>query len=132
MRLSKNFTQREFKSKDGAVMPEDVLNNIQELACNLQTLRDFLGEPIKVTSGWRSPSHNEAIGGVKNSQHVLGKASDLQVKGVEPEDLYLIIDSLITTGQMKEGGLGLYNTFVHYDIRGTKARWDKRDKENFY
>ena len=132
MRLSKNFTQREFKSKDGASMPEDVLNNVQELACNLQTLRDFLDEPVKVTSGWRSPSHNKAIGGVKNSQHVLGKASDLKVKGIEPEDLYLIIESLITTKQMKEGGLGLYNTFVHYDIRGTKARWDKRDKENFY
>ena len=132
MRLTKNFTQREFKSKDGAPMPEDVLNNIQELACSLQALRDFLGEPIKVTSGWRSPSHNKAIGGVKNSQHVLGKASDLQVKGVEPEDLYLIIESLIKTGEMKQGGLGLYNSFVHYDIRGTKARWDYRKKENFY
>jgi len=33
---------------------------------------------------------------------------------------------------MKEGGLGLYNTFVHYDIRGTKARWDYTKKENFY
>lgn len=132
MRLTKNFTQSEFRSRDGKPMPEPVLKNIKELASNLQVLRNFLGESIRVTSGWRSEEHNRAIGGVKNSQHVLGKASDLKVKDLDTKDLYLIIESLIEDGKMKEGGLGLYNTFVHYDIRGTKARWDNRTKENFY
>lgn len=126
MRLTKNFTQREFKSRDGSKMPEDVLCNIKDLADSLQVLRDFLGEPIRINSAYRSPEHNKAIGGVKSSQHILGKAADIKVKDIETKDLYLIIDSLIVDGKMKEGGLGLYDTFVHYDIRGSKARWDYR------
>ena len=126
MRITKNFTQREFKSRDGSKMPEDVLCNIKDLADSLQVLRDFLGEPIRINSAYRSPEHNKAIGGVKSSQHILGKAADIKVKDIETKDLYLIIDSLIVDGKMKEGGLGLYDTFVHYDIRGSKARWDYR------
>lgn len=126
MRLTKNFTQREFKSRDGSKMPEDVLCNIKDLADSLQVLRDFLGEPIRINSAYRSPEHNKAIGGVKSSQHILGKAADIKVKDIETKDLYLIIESLIVDGKMKQGGLGLYDTFVHYDIRGSKARWDYR------
>ena len=48
----------------------------------------------------------------------------MQVKGMSPKDVYASIERLIELGEMKEGGLGLYNTFVHYDIRGTKARWN--------
>jgi len=127
MRLTKNFTQREFKSKDGTTMPDEVLCNIKDLADNLQVLRDFLGEPIRINSAYRSPAHNKSIGGSKNSQHLIGKASDIRVRDIETKDLYLIIESLIIDGKMTEGGLGLYNTFVHYDIRGNKARWDYRN-----
>lgn len=126
MRLTKNFTRREFKSKDGSKMPEDVLCNIKDLADNLQVLRDFLGEPIRINSAYRSEAHNKAIGSSKTSQHLLGKAADIKVKDIETKDLYLIIESLIIDGQMTDGGLGLYDTFVHYDIRGSKARWDYR------
>lgn len=132
MRLTKNFTKWEFRSKDGSIMPDHVLENVIELACNLQTLRDFLGEPIKVNSAYRSLQHNRSIGSKDSSQHVKGNAADIKVKGLDTEDLYLIIEKLIEIGDLKEGGLGLYNTFVHYDIRGTKARWDNREKENFY
>ena len=124
MRLTKNFTQREFRSKDGAKMPLDVLDNIKELACNLQVLRDLLGESIKINSGYRSEAHNKAIGGVKSSKHTKGLAADIRVKGLETDDLYLLIESLIKQGDMQEGGLGVYDTFVHYDIRGTRARWN--------
>ena len=126
MRLTTNFTQWEFRSKDGTPMSKDVLDNVRELACSLQALRDFLGEPIRINSAYRSEAHNKAIGGVKTSQHILGKAADIKVKDLDTKDLYLIIESLIEVGDMKEGGLGLYDTFVHYDIRGYKARWDYR------
>ena len=126
MRLTKNFTQREFKSKDGSKMPEDVLSNIKDLAYNLQALRDFLGEPVRINSAYRSEAHNKAVGGSKTSQHLLGKAADIKVKGIDTKDVYLIIESLIKDGKITEGGLGLYNTFVHYDTRGTEARWDYR------
>ncbi len=123
MRLTENFSLSEFESKDGSHTPEDVKQNLQKLANNLQALRNYLGKPIFINSGYRSPSHNKAVGGSKNSQHVLGKASDIRVKDTQPKDVYLAIEKLIAKGEMLQGGLGLYRTFVHYDIRKTKARW---------
>ena len=126
MRLTNNFTKQEFDSKDGAPMPPEVLLNVQKLASQLQALRDVLNAPIRINSGYRSPEHNKAIGGSKNSQHVFGRAADIVVKGKTPKQVYDIIEGMIASGDMLQGGLGLYDTFVHYDIRKTKARWDFR------
>lgn len=122
-KITKNFSLEEFKCKDGSDIPNDVIPNIIELANNLQVLRDAIGKPITINSGYRSPKYNAKIGGVKNSQHVKGKASDLRVAGITPKELALIIENLIKQGKMKEGGIGVYPTFTHYDIRGVKARW---------
>ena len=129
MILTPNFNKKEFASKDGAGMPESVWQNIKILASQLEVLRSHLGKPINVTSGYRSEAWNERSGGVKGSQHTLGKASDLQVKGLKPKTVYKAIEKLIAEGKMLEGGLGLYDTFVHYDIRGTQARWDNSTKD---
>ena len=48
----------------------------------LQPLRDKLGKPIIITSGYRCPRLNQAVGGVKNSQHLEGKAVDIVVNGM--------------------------------------------------
>jgi uncharacterized protein YcbK (DUF882 family) len=125
MKLTKNFSRSEFDSKDGSTMPQDVLVNIQKLANQLQTLRDAIGKPITINSGYRSPSHNKRIGGVSNSQHVLGKASDIAVNGMSPKEVAKEIEKLISSCDMLQGGIGIYPTFVHYDIRKTKARWSK-------
>jgi len=122
-KITKNFSLEEFKCKDGSDIPNDILPNIIELAKNLQVLRDAIGKPITINSGYRSPKYNVKIGGVKNSQHVKGKASDLRVSGMTPKELALIIEGLIEQGKMKQGGIGVYPNFVHYDIRNTKARW---------
>ena len=53
-------------------------------------------------------------------------AADIVMKNVTPLQTYKDIEYLINTGDMLQGGLGLYNSFVHYDIRRTKARWDYR------
>ena len=124
--LTKNFNKREFNSKDGARMPNDVFLNVKELANNLQIIRNCINSPMHINSGYRSPAHNKAIGGVSNSQHLLGKASDITSRDYSPVQLYSIIEGLIEQGKISEGGLGIYNGFVHYDIRGTKARWDYR------
>jgi uncharacterized protein YcbK (DUF882 family) len=129
MILTPHFNKKEFASRDGAGMPESVWANIKILASQLEVLRAHLGKPINVTSGFRSEAHNNRIGGKKNSQHLLGKASDLQVKGLKPKTVYKAIEKLIEQGEMLEGGLGLYDTFVHYDIRGTEARWDNSTKD---
>ena len=100
-KLTTNFSLEEFKCKDGSDIPNDVLPNIIELAKNLQVLRDYLGKSITINSGYRSPKYNAKIGGVKNSQHVKGKASDIVVKGMTPKEVALVIEGLIEKGKMK-------------------------------
>lgn len=124
--MTKNFSKSEFESKCGCEMPEEVYVNVVKVANQLQYLRAEIGQPIKVNSAYRSPEHNQKVGGVKTSQHLLGKAADIVVKGMPTEILYQHIEDAISNGEMLQGGLGLYDTFVHYDIRGTKARWDYR------
>ena len=123
MKLAANFSKSEFDCRDGSAMPKEVLANVKELATNLQVIRDEIGVSIKVNSGYRSPAYNKRIGGVSKSQHLVGKASDLRARGMTPKELHKVILTLIKDGKISEGGVGLYRTFVHYDIRGTKARW---------
>lgn len=128
MRLTKNFNKSEFDSKDGAEMPHEVLLKVMKLACFLQCLRDELNAPIAINSGYRSPSHNKRVGGAQNSQHLTGNAADIVVKGFTPEYVARTIERLILAGDMMQGGIGIYDRFVHYDIRGIRARWDFRTK----
>ena len=125
MRLTENFSLAEFNSKCGRPMPENVQKNIAELAKNLQVLRDKLKSRITITSGYRSPEHNSSpqVKGAKNSQHLLGTASDIQVAGFTPLQVAQAIERLISEGKMKQGGLKAYKSFTHYDIRGVRARW---------
>ena len=117
------FKISEFDSKDGAEMPSDVKMNVIELIDNLNVLRQELGSPLYVNSGYRSPKHNKSIGGSLNSQHLTGKAADIRSNEYIPKQIKEKIEELIKVGKMKQGGLSAYNTFVHYDIRGKKARW---------
>lgn len=123
MQLTKDFELIEFVCKDGTAVPDSFMQNVKELAENLQVLRDELGEPIRINSGYRSPSYNRRIGGKPASKHLLAQAADITVKGRTPRQLAAIIERLIRTGKMKQGGIGLYPGFVHYDVRGTRARW---------
>jgi uncharacterized protein YcbK (DUF882 family) len=117
------FKISEFDSKDGAEMPSDVKMNVIELIDNLNVLRQELASPLYVNSGYRSPEHNESIGGSLNSQHLTGKAADIRSNEYNPKQIKEKIEELIKVGKMKQGGLGLYSTFCHYDIRLKKARW---------
>ena len=85
MRLSKNFTLSEITKSNTAkrlgidnAPNQEHLNNMQILIRDLiQPMRDALG-PIRISSGYRSPVLNRAIGGSTKSQHCKGKACDLQ------------------------------------------------------
>lgn len=125
MQLTTNFRREEFACHDAAQtpVPPAYYANVQQLANNLQVLRDALGRPVHVLSGYRTPAHNAAVGGAKASQHLVAKAGDLHVDGLTPAQLHAQIEALIAAGKMKQGGLGLYPTFVHYDVRGYRARW---------
>jgi len=124
MQLSKNFSKSEFDCSCGCDMPKEVLNNVQKVANQLQALRNIVGKSITVNSGYRCSEYNTKVGGVKTSQHILGKASDIVIKDMTPDDVAHLIEQIIDSGDMLQGGLGRYNTFTHYDIRKTKARWN--------
>lgn len=121
--MTKNFSIHEFMCKDGSPVPLPLIPNVEKLAKNLQVLRDHLGEPLTILSGYRSPAHNAKVGGKKNSYHMKALAADLSCKSKTPKQLHSIIEKLIAERKMNQGGLGLYPGFVHYDVRGTKARW---------
>lgn len=123
MRLTPNFTLSEFASKCGRPTPENVIPNIRMLAENLQALRNELGRPIRINSGYRSPEHNRAVGGASLSRHVVGDGADVVVTGMTPAQVAATIERLISEGKMRQGGLKAYATFTHYDCRGVRARW---------
>lgn len=127
--MTEHFKKEEFRSKDGAHFPYEVKQNLKVLAEQLEVLREHFQKPININSGYRSPEHNAKVGGAENSQHLLGKAADVVIDGVSPDEVADAIEFLIDNKMMKQGGLGRYVDFTHYDIRGKKSRWDKRPKK---
>jgi uncharacterized protein YcbK (DUF882 family) len=124
MQLTKNFNRQEFDCKDGTKVPAEFLPNVQRVANNLQILRDHLKVAVRVTgSGYRTKTHNKKVGGAKNSQHLTASGADINADGYTPKQLAAEIEKLITVGKMEQGGVGVYANFVHYDVRGTRARW---------
>ena len=104
-------------------MPDSVLVNVKELAKNLQIIRDLVCVPITINSAYRNAIYNKQIGGANKSLHLVGKASDITIQGLTPKEVHTLLSDLMEEGTIAEGGLGSYNSFTHYDIRGTKARW---------
>jgi uncharacterized protein YcbK (DUF882 family) len=124
MKLTTNFNLSEF-NKHNFTITDTIFQNIFELAKNLQVLRDEVKKPIKITSGYRNAEFNSKIKGAVQSRHITGEAADLKIEGYTPKQVAAIIEKLIASGKMKQGGLGIYSTWIHYDVRGTKARWTK-------
>ena len=128
MKLQQNFSLHEFRCKDGTDVPEDLMENVEKLAKNLQVLRDHIQKPIIIISGYRTPEYNKKCGGVKRSQHLLAKAADIIVKDMTSLEVRDVIIQLIKEGKMDPGGVGIYPTFTHYDVRGKNARWGSYKK----
>lgn len=122
MQLTKNFKKSEFESKDGSPMPLDVLPNVVFMAQQLQKVRDYINKPIIINSAYRSPKHNAKVGGAKNSYHLYGKAVDIRVLGCSSLEIYTILENLIDSKIIPNGGIILYNSFVHYDVRKVPYR----------
>jgi uncharacterized protein YcbK (DUF882 family) len=121
---SANFSLSDFECNDGTPVPEKYRGNVQVLMNQLEALRKELGNtPIKINSAYRHPAYNKKIGGVTNSEHTFAKAADIRTDKHTPSQIKRAIEKLIAEGKMMQGGIGLYPTFVHYDIRGTKSRW---------
>ena len=109
MRLSKNFILSEFACKDGS---KEIAVDY-ELVQLLQKLRDSLGKPITITSGYRTVAYNKKCGGISTSHHLTGKAADIKVFGMTPLQVALAAD------KMGFKGIGVYPTFTHVDVAGS-------------
>lgn len=115
-KLSANFRVREFACKDGS----DILFVAEELVEKLQALRDSLGKPISINSAYRTQSHNKKVGGQTLSTHLAGLAADIVVSGMAPAEVAAAAETIGFRG------IGLYDTFVHVDVRTKRVLWDKR------
>lgn len=125
MRLTPNFRTEEFDCKDGTSYPESwIITRLMPLVADLEIIRTKLEQPIIITSGYRTPAYNKHVGGVLFSQHTQGRAVDIKVKNYTSMDLYLQITELIHQKKIKDGGLGLYDGWVHLD-HGPRRRWKK-------
>ena len=95
LNISQHFTLGEFVPVDRAAFTRldawnrtKAITNFGKVAHQLERIRRDLGEPITITSGWRSKEHNRAIGGAVNSDHMSGLAVDFTVRGLEPRAVY--------------------------------------------
>ena len=120
--LSRSFRAKEFACKDGT----DPLFVDSELVQVLQAIRDHFGAPVVITSGYRTVAHNAKVGGSKSSQHLLGRAADIQVQDTDPLAVAAYAESLMPGW----GGVGRYPVkagrakgWVHVDTRPNKSRW---------
>lgn len=103
--------------------PEVLWANAIPLVRALEAFRNAIGHPVILTSVYRSPEYNKAIGGVKRSQHMAFRAADLKVSGGGgPANWANKLKELRDAG-LFTGGVGVYNSFVHIDVRGFDADW---------
>jgi len=113
--MSKYFKHHEFTCKCGCD-----LNMTQPLLLDLlEHLRIEVQEPIFINSATRCIAHNAAVGGSPRSQHLLGAAADIRCEVHTPKELYDMLDKAFPSSL----GLGLYENFVHIDVRQGRARW---------
>lgn len=118
IQVSKNFKLWEFESPD---TQEVKLNPL--LIEKIQALRDRVGVPLQINSGYRTKEHNTKVGGSPKSQHPHGNAGDIDCPNG------MTVDELAEHAEaVGFDGIGKYHTFVHVDVRGYKARWDYRNK----
>jgi zinc D-Ala-D-Ala carboxypeptidase len=93
----------------------------------LDSARARTGKPYVITSGYRTPEHNDKVGGVKDSAHVRGYAADISIKDWTEADVVRLIADLSAVGFRR---IGRANTFVHVDNdpdKPTPAYWDYMD-----
>lgn len=115
-KLSTNFRVKEFACTDGS----DPIFIDSDLVNVLQKIRTHFGKSVTITSAYRTPTKNKAVGGTLYSQHLYGKAADIKISGVSPKKVAAYAEKLLPD----KGGIGIYATFTHIDVRAAKSRWN--------
>ena len=113
-KIGQHFKVREFACKDGSqvVFIDDYLVSI------LDILRNQVGKPVYINSGYRTPTRNKEVGGAKYSYHMRGMAADIRVNDMTAKEIANKLNAIIPN----ECGIIVYNTWVHIDTRTKKYR----------
>lgn len=111
MPTSEHFSESELTCHHCGEGIEQINPRLLEL---LEQLRENVGGPLQLSCAYRCPYWNEQVGGVENSQHVLGNAADVLVP-----DWLTIDEFLWYTQQLPFDGRGVYrdSQFIHLDVR---------------
>ena len=116
VKISKNFKVSEFACKDGS----DTVFISMGLVAVLQKIRDHFAKPVIITSAYRNDAYNKKVGGANYSQHKYGMAADIYINGVSPATIAEFAETIMPN----TGGIGIYSSFVHVDVREACARWN--------
>lgn len=100
--------------KNSIEPPEEYMVYILTCIEQLQYVRDKINRPIIITSAWRTPEHNKAIGGTKNSLHLKGMAVDSRAIGLP---LFLYYSYLLKYTKFRGYGYYRWKNFIHSDLR---------------
>ena len=124
-----NSFSKMMNSGDGERLPEAGWGIAFELGKAIQKIGEAATAAgltnLTINSHYRSPVWNCKNKGVSDSIHLTGGAVDIGT--TNSTKLREIILELINKGDIPKGGVGRYNNFIHYDIRGYNETWDKRD-----
>ncbi len=130
MKLSKNFSRAEIEHSNTAKrlgisneMSEKHLESMQRLIDNLiQPMRDAIG-PIRISSGYRSPKLNKAIGGSSRSQHSKGEALDLQFWEKGKMNNKVIYDWVLESGVEFDQMINEFDySWIHISLKSKENR----------
>ena len=139
--LSLHFSRHEFALPEAkaarhgcepaAYPAEWVEARLKPLCAALEVIRaEFGGKPVRIVSAYRPLEYNRKIGSEDTSQHVQGRAADFQIAGVEPKAIWDRMLALRHIGRLEIGGAGVYDEFVHVDVRGGSLHtWDERTRK---
>jgi uncharacterized protein YcbK (DUF882 family) len=119
-KISAHFNRSEFACQCGnCPQSKDPTVDVKLIGI-LEDLRKHFKAPITITSGNRCRNHNSSVGGSVFSQHLFGRAADVLLKGISPDEVH----KYLFNRYPEQYGLGKYATFTHIDSRGLKARWE--------
>ena len=114
--LSAHFKVREFACHDGT----DTVFVSPDLVKLLENIRSHFGRPVLINSGYRTEVWNKEQGGSPKSQHKYGMAADIHISGVTPRQIAAYAETLLP----RSGGIGVYKSFCHVDVRKNRSRWN--------